>query len=197
MLAAALRWEEMAQEPPDHRKALAAALVEHGDRLYSLALRVTRDPDMAADAVQEAFTTALQRVADFRGEASLGTWLHRIVYNKAIDLLRRRGREAALTDEQAELDENEDRLAPGASWARPPDEILLGAEARRALQEALAQLTPAQRLVFEMREIEGRPTEEVAEVLGIPTGTVRVHLHRARMKLRTLLAEHFRGALAQ
>ena len=77
--------------PPDVREDLSRALVDHGDRLYALALRVTRDPDLAADALQEAFATALERAADFRGESSLGTWLHRIVYNKAIDLLRKRG----------------------------------------------------------------------------------------------------------
>ena len=81
------------------REALSQALVEHGDRLYALALRVTRDPDLAGDAVQEAFATALQRIGDFRGESSLGTWLHRIVYNKSIDLLRHRGRQAPLADE--------------------------------------------------------------------------------------------------
>src|SRR6187549_3414215 len=87
--------------PPEVREALSHALVEHGDRLYSLALRVARDPDLAADAVQEAFATALERAGDFRGEASLPTWLHRIVYNKAIDLLRQRGKEAALPDEES------------------------------------------------------------------------------------------------
>ena len=179
--------------PPDAREELSRALVEHGDRLYSLALRVTRDPDLAADALQEAFATALERAADFRGESSLGTWLHRIVYNKAIDLLRKRGREAALPDEESlPLGPDDDRLSRAASWARPPDEILLGAEAVAALERAVRELTPMQRMVFEMREVEGRGTEEVAEILGIPAGTVRVHLHRARLRLRALLADHFR-----
>ena len=164
------------------REALAQALVEHGDRLYSLALRITRDPDMASDAVQEAFATALQRVDDFRGEARLGTWLHRIVYTKAIDLLRARGREAPMPEED--------------SASRPPDEILFGTETRQALDKALMELTPLQRLVFEMREVEGRPTEEVAEILSLPPGTVRVHLHRARMRLRARLSQHFKGAVA-
>ena len=58
------------------------------------------------------------------------------------------------------------------------------------------ELTPLQRLVFEMREVEGRPTEEVAEILSLPPGTVRVHLHRARMRLRARLSQHFKGAVA-
>ena len=179
------------------REALSGALLEHGDRLYSLALRITRDPDLASDAVQEAFATALQRVDDFRGEARLGTWLHRIVYTKAIDLLRARGREAPLPDEEGPgRAQDDDRIGGAPTWSRPPDEILFGSETRQALEKALLLLTPLQRLVFEMREVEGRPTGEVADILSLPPGTVRVHLHRARMRLRALLAHHFRGAVA-
>ena len=182
---------------PANREALSQALVDHGDRLYSLALRITRDRDLAADAVQEAFATALQRAAAFRGDSSLGTWLHRIVYTKAIDILRARGREAPLVDEdQAPPGSEDDRVGGAPTWSRPPDEILLGAETREALERALAQITPMQRLVFELREIEGRDTEEVAGILDLPPGTVRVHLHRGRMRLRSLLAQHFRGAVA-
>jgi RNA polymerase sigma-70 factor, ECF subfamily len=183
--------------PPDVREVLSRVLVDQGDRLYALALRVTRDPDLAADAVQEAFVTALERAADFRGEASLGTWLHRIVYNKSIDLLRKRGKESALPDEESiVLGPDDDLLSRSPSWSRPPDEILLGSETVAALERAVGELTPMQRVVFEMREVEGRTTDEVAEILEIPPGTVRVHLHRARMRLRALLSEHFRKAPA-
>lgn len=175
------------------REALHRALVEDGDRLYALALRVTRDKDLAADAVQEAFATALENAESFRGEARLGTWLHRIVYNKAVDLLRRRGREEPWPEEEAtELTVEDDRRSHGPSWARPPDEILLGKEARHALDDALGILTPLQRAVFELREVEGRPTEETAEILDLTPGAVRVHLHRARMRLRERLSPHFR-----
>jgi RNA polymerase sigma-70 factor (ECF subfamily) len=89
-----------------------------------------------------------------------------------------------------------DRLSRSPSWSRPPDEILLGAEAVAALDRAVRELTPMQRMVFEMREVEGRTSDEVAEILDIPAGTVRVHLHRARLRLRALLSEHFRKAPA-
>lgn len=182
---------------PANREALSQALVDHGDRLYSLALRITRDRDLAADAVQEAFATALQRAEGFRGESSIGTWLHRIVYTKSIDLLRARGREAPLVDEdKAAPGSEEDRVGGAPTWSRPPDEILLGAETREALERALTRITPMQRLVFELREVEGRDTDEVAGILDLPPGTVRVHLHRGRMRLRGLLADHFRGAVA-
>jgi RNA polymerase sigma-70 factor (ECF subfamily) len=181
---------------PADREALFQALAEHGDRLYALALRVTRDPDMAGDAVQEAFATALQRIGNFRGESSLGTWLHRIVYNKSIDLLRHRGRQTPLPDEESSAaTADEDRLSQVPAWSRPPDQILYGEETRRALDEALGHLTPQQRAVFTLREMEGLTTEEVAATLELEPGAVRVHLHRARLRLRSLLGEHFKGGM--
>ena len=177
------------------REALSQALVEHGDRLYALALRVTRDPDLAGDAVQEAFATALQRIGAFRGESSLGTWLHRIVYNKSIDLLRHRGRLSPLPDEDTGGAGDDDALAQVPAWSRPPDQILYGEETRRALDVALERLTPQQRAVFTLREMEGLTTDEVASVLDLEPGAVRVHLHRARLRLRSLLGEHFKGGM--
>jgi RNA polymerase sigma-70 factor (ECF subfamily) len=179
---------------PDPKAALASVLETEGDRLYRLALRVTRDPGLAEDAVQEAFASALAGVSSFRGEARLGTWLHRIVYTKAIDLLRQRAREAPLPDDVAELGPEDDRLAHTPSWSRPPDDLLASAETRAALEEAMGVLTPLQRAVFELREMEGRTTEETSEALGVSAGAVRVHLHRARLRLRARLAPRFGGA---
>ena len=176
------------------REVLSRALVEEGDRLYALALRTTRDPDLAADAVQEAFASALEKAEGFRGESRAGTWLHRIGFNKSIDLLRRRRRYEPLPEEESdELTADDDRLAHGGSWARPPDDVLLGVEAKAALERALEDLTPLQRAVFELKETEDRPTGEVADILDLTPGAVRVHLHRARLKLRARLTDHFRG----
>ncbi len=182
--------------PDALREQLSRALVEHGDRLYALALRVTRDRDLAADAVQEAFATALRRAEDFRGDALPSTWLHRIVFNKSIDLLRRRGREGPLPDEDDVAGPEDARLAAAPSWSRPPDEILLSQETRQALERALAALTPLQRAVFSLREMEGLSTEETGLALGLQPGAVRVNLHRARLRLRAALAGHFTGSTA-
>lgn len=167
----------------DLREELEQALAEHGDRLYALARRVTGDPDLAADAVQAAFVSALLSQEGFRGDARLSTWLHRIVYNKAVDLLRVRGREVPLEENQA----SEHELAHAPSWARA-DGPLAQAELTKAIGAAYADLTPVQRAVFEMREEEGQTTEEVAAALGMTAGAVRLHLHRARLKLRARLS---------
>ena len=184
----------MAGPSEEPRALLYRALDEHGDRLYAFALRLARDPDLAADAVQEAFMTALRKFDTFRGESSIATWLHRIVYTKAVDLIRQRGKETPLPeDEEGMLGPEDDRLARTPAWARPPDEILQGRQAKEALEAAMKQLTPLQRAVFTLREVDGMSTEEVASILGMEPGTVRVHLHRGRLRLRALLAEHFKG----
>jgi RNA polymerase sigma-70 factor (ECF subfamily) len=184
----------MAETPPEEPRALLnRALTEYGDRLYAFALRLTRDPDLAADAVQEAFTSALRKFDTFRGESNIATWLHRIVYTKAVDLIRQRGRDAPLPPDEDHFGADDDRLAAAPAWARPPDEILWSQQTREALEAAMKQLTPVQRAVFTLREADGMSTDEVASVLSMEPGTVRVHLHRARLRLRALLGEHMKG----
>jgi RNA polymerase sigma-70 factor (ECF subfamily) len=168
------------------RDMLAQALDRDGDRLYRLALRVTSDPDLAADVVQDAFRAALEHADEFRGDAAVTTWLYRIIYNRAIDLLRRRGREEPLPDDSDDL-----ALALPAAGARAeplPDDLLERQETRAALDRALAELAPQQRAVFELRDVEGRSAAEVGELLGLSPGAVRVSLHRARLSLRARLA---------
>jgi len=179
--------------PALDRDGLARVLAEEGDRLYALALRVTRDPDLAAEAVQEAFAKALESLNTFRGESRPGTWLYRIVYTKSIDLLRRAQREEPLSEDEGSADE---RALDVPAWSRPPDEILSGAEARAALEQAVNQLTPVQRAIVELVEMDGHSSEEAGRILGLAPGTVRVYLHRARLRLRALLAAHAEGGHA-
>lgn len=183
--------------PPDStvREALARLLGEEGDRLYGLALRVTREPDLARDAVQSAFAAALASADAFRGDAALSTWLYRITYNKAIDLLRSRAREVPLPDDEGEaLGAGDVALAQAPSAWADPERALDARRLREDLEAALAELTPLQRAVFDLREAEGLPGATVAERLGLSEGAVRVQLHRARLKLRARLAAPLQGA---
>jgi len=168
------------------RDQLAQVLERDGDRLYALAVRVTGNRDWAADVMQDAFRAALEHEGDFRGEAAVATWLYRIVFNRSIDLLRKRGRERPLPDDVSELTEADLRLSHVAGPL--PDDVLERRETRAALDQALSELGPQQRAVFELREIDGRPTSEVAELLGLTPSSVRVHLHRARLNLRARLS---------
>lgn len=177
------------------REALERVLRDEGDRLYGLALRVTREPDLARDAVQSAFAAALAGAEAFRGEAELSTWLYRITYNKAIDLLRTRAREVPLPEEDGDLGPGDVALAHAPSAWADPERALDTRRLRQDLEAALAALTPLQRAVFDLREAEGLPGAAVAERLGLSEGAVRVQLHRARLKLRARLATQVQGAV--
>ncbi len=154
-------------------EAFRALVERHRDRAYAVALRITRSPAEAAEATHEALVRAWHALPGFRGEASFGTWLHRVVARRALDraeaLEVRRGREVG--GEQA-LDEPADE---------PPDRdpFLV-----RRLERLLRQLSPAQRASVTLFYLEELSVEEAARSLGMPANTVKTHLHRARAALR-------------
>ena len=155
----------------------------HRDRAYGLALRIVRSPSDAEEVAQDAFVRAWLALPRYRGEARFGTWLHRIVARCAIDrarLLRtRRQRESALDD------------APEPA-ARPAG----GAErvGEASMTRALEALTDVQRAVVTMFYYEDRSVQQVAIALGLPDGTVKTHLSRARAAMRKALASARGGA---
>jgi len=153
--------------------AFRALVDAHADRAYAVALRITRSPAEAAEAVQEALARTWRALPDFRGEAAFGTWLHRVVARRALDraeaMARRRGREVAV----------EAALEVAADGPAPRDRLLA-----ERLERHLATLTPAQRAAVTLYYLEERRVEDVAAALGMPANTVKTHLHRARAALR-------------
>ncbi|MGL6097913.1 MAG: sigma-70 family RNA polymerase sigma factor, partial [Fimbriiglobus sp.] len=157
------------------------------DRLYNAVLRVADNPDDALDVVQDAFVNAYQSLGSFKGDAEFYTWLYRIAFNTAVSLRRRR---KALVSLEAGRDGNGDgpidphdpseETRPGAALERSEDE--------EQLYAAMAQLSADHRAVLVLKDIEGMKYEQIAEVLGVPIGTVRSRLNRARLDLRGLLA---------
>jgi len=149
-------------------------LVErHQDRAYAVALRITRSPAEAAEAVQEALVRAWQALPTFRGDAAFATWLHRVVARRALDRAvafeTRRRREVApeaAAGEPAEAGPERDRLLA------------------RRLERLLGELSPAQRAAVTLHYLEDQPVEAVGAALGMPVNTVKTHLHRARAALR-------------
>jgi RNA polymerase sigma-70 factor (ECF subfamily) len=148
-------------------------LVErHADAVFETALRIVRSREEAEEAAQDAFVRAWRALDGFRGDARFSTWLYRIVARCALDraarLRRRRERETAADAERIEQ-------APAPE--RPDTD-------RRRLDRALGKLTAVQRAVVTLYYLRDRPVDEVAEVLDLPSGTVKTHLHRARGALR-------------
>lgn len=157
------------------REAFGDLVGRYQDTVYTLALRLV-GPDLAADVAQEALLRAWRALPRFRGEASFGTWLHRITVNTAWTLRKRARRHAA---EPLETDVEDRGLLPERAGEL--------AETRAGLRRALAALTPGQRAVVVLRDVYGWSNAETARELGITEITAKVRLHRARLRLRTLL----------
>jgi RNA polymerase sigma-70 factor (ECF subfamily) len=150
----------------------------YSPRLFGLAYRMV-GPNEAEDLLQEMFLAAHRKLALYKGESSLGTWLFRLGTNLCLDHLRsKRAKLAMLTDTL-----HEDRDTPGTSAG-----AILGVVDRMDLERAIAQLPPGARAVFVLHDVEGCEHREVGEHLGISEGTSKSQLHKARLRLRALLA---------
>jgi RNA polymerase sigma-70 factor (ECF subfamily) len=162
----------------------------HRDRLWAVALRTTGNREDAADALQEAMISAFRRAADFRGDALVTTWLHRIVVNACLDRLRRNKVRAAqpLPDDLEEYAGRGAVIASGAPDA-DPEVAAVRSDRRALLLAALDRLPADQRAAVVLVDVEGYPVDEVARMLDCPPGTVKSRCARARSKLAAILRE--------
>ena len=161
-------------EPDAFHKLLST----RSGRWYNACLRITRDADLAADAVQEALLKAWAHRDDFRGEAALDSWIHRIAVNAALDQLRRRKRRA-----EDDLDADAFEAGPSASADRDHVEQSFDKD----LSTAMERLSMKERQIFLLRHVEGWRMEEIGESLQMPIGSVKNSLFRAVRKLRVYL----------
>lgn len=159
----------------------------HERRVYALAWRILRNQADAQDAVQQGFINAVDHLDSFRGEASFGTWIARIVTNTALKILRKnRGLPVFSMDAAAEAAEENDAPHPEfiAPWRLEPDQILDKQEVLQAIEAALDELPEKYRLVFLLRDVNGLSTAETAAALGLSEANTKVRLLRARLQLR-------------
>jgi RNA polymerase sigma-70 factor (ECF subfamily) len=150
---------------------------QHVDRVYRLAYRLAGDEELARDFTQETFVRAFDRLGTFRGESSLGTWLHAIGVSVSLNGLRKvkrvRARETSL----------DDALTVGTTTRHAEPDL------KERLRQAVDALPDGYRTVFVMHDVEGFTHEEIAATLGIQPGTSKAQLFRARAKLRDALAD--------
>jgi RNA polymerase sigma-70 factor (ECF subfamily) len=155
----------------------------HQDRLYNTVYRLVENAEDALDVVQEAFLNAYQSLDSFKGDSQFFTWLYRIAVNTAISLKRKKRVLARIPDR-----DGENGLEPAdLSELNQPGHALERAEEEGKLHRALGRLSAEHRVVLVMKELEGQKYEDMAATLGVPIGTVRSRLHRARLELRELL----------
>ena len=147
----------------------------------------------AEDAVQDAILSAYKNLDQFKGEAQMSTWLTSIVINCARMRLRKRARQTvASLDERFEREEQDYCLSERLADSRPsPEDNYRGSELHRHVMHFVAELSPPLRKAFELRDLKDLTTSEAAKILGVPEGTVKARVSRARTRLRRMM----RGAL--
>jgi RNA polymerase sigma-70 factor (ECF subfamily) len=174
-------------------------LVAMRPRALAAALRVLHNRDDAEDAVQDAFLKVWRCLAAFEGRSSFSTWIHRIVTNSSLDLLRKNGGRS----ETVERTDHQDVAATDGepSNEQTPESELCGYEMQMLVRAAVATLPATHRQAVELREFEDCSYQEMAEIIQCPVGTVMSRLHHARHKLadelRTPLGESFGQSLSR
>lgn len=170
---------------------------KHGDRLFRYALSRLREPRAAEELVQEAFLTAFEKRASFRGESSELTWLTGILRFKILEHLRRRSKEAPLGGADEEADEffeaggHWKAEAGPRDWSGDPQALAESAEFGAALRSCLDGLAEPAARAFVLRDMEGVGHHEAAQALGVTPPHAAVLLYRARMRLRRCLERSY------
>ncbi|EKF75911.1 rna polymerase sigma-e factor [Alcanivorax hongdengensis A-11-3] len=178
------------------RAAFGELVKTHHNMLLATA-RTLLSPADAEEAVQDAWIAAHRAIARFEGRSQLRTWLTRIVINQARMMLRRGGREIQFdpTDEQDALAH---RFRADGHWQQAPrqwelagpDALLTREELRRCMEKTLGRMPDNQRLVLELRDLQGMEFDDICNMLDVSASNVRVLLHRARARLFELV-DHF------
>jgi RNA polymerase sigma-70 factor (ECF subfamily) len=157
----------------------------HAGKLFSVACRMVGNPADAEDLLQEIFLAAHRKLDGFRGESALGTWLYRLATNHCLDYLRSR---AARTNQLTDgLDDEPGRYETGRAG------LAEQAVTKMDLERALAQLPEGCRAAFVLHDVQGLEHREVAQALGIAEGTSKSQVHKARLRLRSLLLKEKNG----
>ena len=153
----------------------------HFRRVYALCLRMLGDPTRAEDLTQDVFIQLFNKIGSFRGESAFTTWLHRMTVNQVLMYFRKSSTKSELTTEEGET----------------PVQIVRGTENpdrmpiidKIALERAIAALPTGYRTVFILHDVEGYEHGEIAQMMGFAEGTSKSQLHKARLKLRSLIRQ--------
>lgn len=159
--------------------AFAALVDRHQASVYRLARLLVHSQADAEDLLQQTFLSAWRSLASYRGEASVRTWLLTITRHAAF---ARRAREARLPIDETRVEDIED-LGVAAGWGRDPEQLALRAEQHEVLRAAFGRLSPEEREVLTLRDLEGLSGDDTAALLGVTRAAMKSRLHRARMAL--------------
>ena len=164
------------------KNAFEELVRRHQELVFSLAYKLTGNRELANDVAQEAFIRAWKAIQKFRGDSTFSTWIYRITVNTAWTLRKKAKKHYSLniedTQEPVVIDEKKD-----------PEFLAINSDLSSVLKKALDQIPVEQRIIVELKNIEGRSHKEIAEYLDISVTAAKVRLHRAHQKLRIILEE--------
>ncbi len=179
---------------------------DYAPRIYHIARRLVGNDADAEDITSDVLMQVVRKLHTFRGDSALPTWLHRITVNAALAHREKRAnrqkRETGSWDEEALEAIAADGSAPGGAKLprptdqQPVDQLALAAEQRAVIDQAIARLPDGFRELYVLADVEGLPNAEIADMLGLSVPAVKSRLHRARLRMRDLLAPHFEEAVS-
>jgi RNA polymerase sigma-70 factor (ECF subfamily) len=167
----------------------------HEDQVFNLVFRMVGNRAEAEDIAQEVFVTVFKSIDSFRGESKFTTWLLRIAANHSknrIKYLSRRSTDKNGLDNASEANLADQGKAPVQGHIDAPDEALETAEIERVMQEAIATLDEEHRLLVVLRDIQDYSYEQICDITGLPEGTVKSRLHRARLALKEQIGDRLK-----
>jgi RNA polymerase sigma-70 factor (ECF subfamily) len=161
----------------------------YAPRVYNLARKMLGSDEDAEDITQEVLLKAIRKLPSFRGDAALGTWLHRIAVNAVLGYRRKKAtrHEHSVEDPLDDLDST----GRAASGTTPPENELVQRETKQLIEKAIDTLPDKYRRVYVLADVEELPNADIANRLGLSLPAVKSQLHRARAMMRTALASHF------
>lgn len=171
----------------DDDRAFGELVSRYETKVFSLALKMVRNPEDAEDVLQDTFLRAYRGIKSFKGNSTFSTWIYRITANSALMRLRKKQLPTV------SIEDADERETPVniADWSPGPVEQLLSQELQRVMDEAIEALPAEFRQVFVLRDIEEMSNAEAAEILDLSVAAVKSRLHRARLKVRNRLAAYF------
>ena len=172
-------------------RAFDELVVRYQDKVYRLAYKILRNEDDAAEALQDAFTSAFRGIKNFKAESTFSTWLYRVATNASLMKYRKR-RDDHLSLEQSQSPQRDAEPLAIPDWSQQPLEELLDAEAREVLGREVDLLPANEKEVFVLRDIMEQSNADVATELGLTIAAVKSRLHRARLHLRDRMNRYFR-----
>ncbi len=172
--------------------AFASLFHSHKARIYALCLRMTNNIAEAEDLTQDAFLQVFRKLATFRGDSALSTWLYRIAVNTVLMHFRKKKLRQISLDEPYAQDANTSRReSPSREYGRNDDRLAASVD-RIALARAISELPVGYRTIYLLHEVEGYEHQEIAELLRCSVGNCKSQLHKAKLRIRELLLRALR-----